>query len=193
MRRQPRKGSRLPPALAERFALEPGDHPHDMHCRGSEQVLEVRARQAAVATLAHSKAPDALREAALDTRPERILLFELGRLLALAGSLHRLMVGLGADGELAWRIFGGGTHLTGGTGTTGGLVKTDPKHRIAGDVVAWGPFDTCMPLGTAGLLGLPIQDEGWQVIAMGNLVLPTIGPKGRAHHIDLVLLRGHQE
>src|SRR5919197_5538951 len=134
MRRQPRKVSRLPPALAERFALEPGDHPHEIHRRGSEQVLEVRARQAAVATLAHSKASDAWREAALNTRPERILLFELGCLLALAGGLHRLMVGLGADGELAWRIFGGGTDVPGGTGTTGGLVKTAPKPRSAGDI-----------------------------------------------------------
>src|SRR5919199_1609468 len=141
MRCQPRKVSRLPPALAERFALEPGDHPHEIHRRGSEQLLEVRARQAAVATLAHSKAPDALRKAALDTRPERICLFELGRLLALSRGLHRFVVGLGADGELAWRIFGGGTDVTGRTGATGGLVKTDPKYRIAGDIVAWGPFD----------------------------------------------------
>src|SRR6266446_4652645 len=146
MRRQLCKVSRLPPALAERFALEPGDHPHDIYRRGSEQVLEVRTRQAAVATLAHSKAPDALREAALDARPEVILLFELGGLLAVAGGLHRLMVSLGADGELAWRIFGCGTYVPSGTGATGGPVKTDPKYRIAGDIVAWGPFDTRMPL-----------------------------------------------
>jgi hypothetical protein len=50
-----------------------------------------------------------------------------------------------------------------------------------------------MSLGTAGLVGVPIQDEGLQGIALGNLVLPTIGPKGRSDHIDLVLLRGHQE
>src|SRR5919108_4655808 len=43
MRRQPRKVSRLPPALAERFVLEPGDHPHDIHRRGIEQLLKVRA------------------------------------------------------------------------------------------------------------------------------------------------------
>src|SRR5215831_1594881 len=172
MRHQLRKVSGLPPAFAYRLTLEPGDHPHDIHRRGSEQVLEVRAHQAAVATLAHSKAPDALREAALDARPERILLLELGCLLALAGGLHRLMVRLGTDGELAWRIFGSGTDVTSGTGATGGLVKTDPKHRIAGDIVAWGPFDTGMPWGTAGLVGVPIQDEGLQVIAMGYLVLP---------------------
>ena len=130
MRHQPGKVSWLPPALAERCTLKPGDHPHEIHRRGSEQVLEVRAHQAAVATLTHSKAPDALREAALDARPERILLFELGGLLALAGGLHRLMVRLGTDGELAWRIFGGGTDVTGGTGATGSPVKTDPKHRI---------------------------------------------------------------
>ena len=97
MRRQPRKVSRLPPALAERFTLKPGDPPHDIHRRGREQVLEVRARQAAVATLAHSKAPDALREATLDTRPQRILLFELGCLLALSRGLYRFVVGSGAS------------------------------------------------------------------------------------------------
>src|SRR6266702_7103902 len=193
MRRQSRKVSRRSPAFASRFTLEPGDHPHEIHRRSSEQVLEVSAHQAAVTTLAQIKAPDALREAALDARPERILLFELERLLALAGGLHRLMVSLGADGELAWRIFGCGTDVTGGTGATGGLVKPDPKHRIAGDIVAWGPFDTGMPLGTAGLVGVSIQDEGLQVIAMGDFMLPAVGPKGRPNHIDLVLLRGHQE
>src|SRR5262245_60062491 len=131
MRRQPRKVSRLPPTLAYRFALEPGDHPHDMQRRGREQVLEVRAHQAAVATLAHIKAPDTLREATLHTRPQRILGFERGRLLALARGLDRLVVGLGADGELSWSIFGCGAYVTGRTGTTGGPVKAAPQHRIA--------------------------------------------------------------
>src|SRR4029453_8418156 len=99
-----------------------------MHRRGSEQVLEVRAHQAAVATLTHSKAPDALREAALEARPARILLFELGRFLALAGGRAPLMVSVGTDGELAWRLFGGGPDVTSGTGATGGLVKTEPEH-----------------------------------------------------------------
>src|SRR5438105_6812852 len=119
MRRQSRKVSRRSPAFASRFTLEPGDHPHEMHRRRSEQVLEVGAHQAAVTTLAQIKAPDALREAALDARPERLRLFELGRLLVLTGGLHRLMVRLGADGALAWRICGGGTDVTGGTDATG--------------------------------------------------------------------------
>ena len=59
--------------------------------------------------------------------------------------------------------------------------------------MAWGPFDTRMPLGTVGLVRLPIQDEGLQVIAVFNLVLPAIGSKGGPNHINLVLLRGHQE
>src|SRR5262249_14970678 len=125
------KVSRLPPALSQGLISEPGDHPDDIHRHGCEEVLEVRTRQAAVATLAQSKAPDALGEAALDARPSSIFLFELGRLLALAGGLHRVMVGLGADSELAWSIFGRRTHLTGRTGATGGLIKADPKHWIA--------------------------------------------------------------
>jgi len=123
MRRQLCKVSRLPPALAERFALEPADHPHDIYRRGSEQVLEVRTRQAAVATLAHSKAPDALREAALDARPQRLLGFEGGGFLPLARRLERLMVRLRPDRELPWGVFRRGAHWTGGTGAIGGAVK----------------------------------------------------------------------
>ena len=102
---QPGKVAGLPPALAQGLTPEPGDHPDDIHRRGSEQLLEVRARQAEVPTLAQIKAPDALREAALHPRPQRILGFELRRLLALARGLDRLMVGLGPDGELAWGVF----------------------------------------------------------------------------------------
>jgi hypothetical protein len=120
----------------------------------------VRARQAAVATLAHIKTSDALREATLHARPQRILGFKLGGPLALSRGLDRFVVGLGTDSELARRIFGCGAYCTGGTGATGGPVKADPKHRIAGDIVTWGPFDTRMSLGTAGLVGVPIQDEG---------------------------------
>jgi hypothetical protein len=55
-----------------------------------------------------------------------------------------------------WRLFGCGAYVPGGTGATRGPVKPDPKHRIAGDIVAWDPFDTRMPLRTVGLVGLPI-------------------------------------
>ena len=104
------------------------------------------------------------------------------------------MVGLGPDRELPWGVFRRGAHLTGGTGATGGPVKPDPKDRIARDIVAWRPFDTGMSLGTVGLLGVPIQDKGLQVIAVCDLMLPAIGPKGRSDDIDLVLLlRGDQE
>jgi hypothetical protein len=70
------------------------------------------------------------------------------------------MVGLGPHGELPRGVFRRRTHLPGWAGPTGGLVKADPKHWIPGDIVAWGPFDTCMPLGTVGLVGVPIQHKG---------------------------------
>jgi hypothetical protein len=156
MRRQPRQVSRLPPALADRFTLEPGDPPDHMHGHGRAPVLERRARQAAVATLAQRQAPDALREATLDARPECLWLFARGRLLALSRGLHRVGVGVGADGALPGGILRRGTHLTGGTGTTGGSGKADPHPRSAGDLGAWGPCDPRLPWGTAGLVGVPI-------------------------------------
>ena len=96
----------------------------------------MRARPAAVTPLAHSKAPDAWREAALDARPERLLLFERGGRLALAGGRPRLLVGWGADGELAWRLLGWGTDVPGGPGATGGPVKPAPQDGRAGAIVA---------------------------------------------------------
>ena len=55
MRGQLGKVARLPPTLPQRFTPEPGDHPHHIHGRGGEQLLEVRAREADVATLAEIK------------------------------------------------------------------------------------------------------------------------------------------
>jgi hypothetical protein len=116
----------------------------------------VRPRSSHIPTLTKIEAPYPLREAALYPRPQGILGFELGRLLTLSCALDGLVVGLGPDRELPWGIFRCGAHLTGRTGATGGPVKPDPKDRIARDIVAWCPFDTRMPLGTVGLLGLPI-------------------------------------
>jgi hypothetical protein len=50
-----------------------------------------------------------------------------------------------------------------------------------------------MPLGTVRRLRLPIQDKGLQVIALGDLMLPAIGPKGRPDYIDLMLTLGGDE
>jgi hypothetical protein len=106
--------SGLPPAFAYRFPLEPGEHPHDMPGCRREEGLAGRARQAAVATRGHIKAPDAWREATRHTRPPCLLGFERGRLLALSRGREGFVVGVGADGKLAWRLFGCGTGAEGG-------------------------------------------------------------------------------
>ena len=100
------------------------------------------------------------------------------------------MVGLWADRELAGGVFGGGARPAGGTRATGGPVKPEAHDRIARDIVSWPPVDTGMALGTACLLGLPIDDKGLQVIALPCSILPTIGPERRTHHIDLMLRLG---
>ena len=51
-----------------------------------------------------------------------------------------------------------------------------------------------MALGTARLLGLPIDDKGLEVIAFPFPPLPAVGPERRTHHIDLMRrLGGDQE
>jgi hypothetical protein len=55
-------------------------------------------------------------------------------------------------------------------------------------------MDAGMALGTVRLLGLPIQHQGRHIITLSGLMLPTIGPKGRAYDIDVMLaLGGDQE
>jgi hypothetical protein len=44
-----------------------------------------------------------------------------------------------------------------------------------------------MAFGTVGLLRLPVQDKGLQVIALTGLMLPARRPKGGPDHINLVV------
>jgi hypothetical protein len=91
----------------------------------------VRPHQANIPTPAEVEAPEPLRQAALHPGSQRVLGFELRRLLALPCRLERLMVGLQPDGELARSRSGGGARLTGGTGATRGPVKPDANDGVA--------------------------------------------------------------
>jgi hypothetical protein len=132
IRRQLGQVSWLPPALPEGLIAEPGDHPHDIHRGGIEQLLEVCACQPKVPTLAQVKAPDALREAALNTCPQGVLGFECGGFLSLAGGLDGLMVSLRPDGELPRGVFRRGARTTGRTRATGRSVKPANRMRTTG-------------------------------------------------------------
>jgi hypothetical protein len=184
----------LPPALAQGLAPEPGDHPDDIHGGRREEVLEVRACQAKIPTPAQIEASRALRETTLHSRPQGILCGELRRLLALPRGLECLVVGLQPDGELAWSAARRGARLAGGARTTRGHIEPDANNRVARDIMSRPPMDAGMALGTARLLGLPIEDKGLEVIALPFPPLPTVGSKRRTHHIDLMLgLGGHEE
>jgi hypothetical protein len=50
-----------------------------------------------------------------------------------------------------------------------------------------------MTLGTARLLGFPIDDKGLEVIAFPFPPLPTVGPKRRTNYMDLMLHLGGDE
>jgi hypothetical protein len=108
----------------------------------------VRPCEPQVPTPAEIKAPDPLRQATLHPCPQRILGFELRRLLALPRGLERLVVGLQPDGELAGRRMRRGTRLAGRARTTGSAVKPEANHRIARHIASRPPVDTGMALGT---------------------------------------------
>jgi hypothetical protein len=51
-----------------------------------------------------------------------------------------------------------------------------------------------MALGTRRLLGVPIEHQGLEIIALAGLMLAAIRPTGRSHHIALILaLRRDEE
>ena len=186
--------ARLPPTRPQRFTPEPGDHPPPRHGRSGAEVLEGRAREAAVATLTQINAPDAWREAPLHPRPSRLVGYELRRFLPSACGLDRLGGGLRPDGELPGGVLRRGAYRTGGTRATGGPVTPEAHDRIARDLATWRPWHTAMPLRAMGLLGVPMHAQGRHVSAMGELLWPARGPTGRPDPIDLVLtLRGDQE
>jgi hypothetical protein len=65
-------------------------------------------------------------------------------------------------------------------------MEADAHHGIARDIPAWGPLDAGLLLGAAGLLGLPIDYEGAQIIPSTRPPLVAIRPTGRADHVDLM-------
>jgi hypothetical protein len=177
----------LPSALAQRLAPEPCDHPDHIPGGRRQERLEGRAREAKVPTPAQIEASRALRETALHSRPQGILCCELRRLLALPRALECLVVGLQPDRELAWGSSRRGARLAGGACATRGPIEPDADNRIARDIMSRPPMDAGMALGTARLLGLPSQHQGLQIITLAGLMLPTIGPKGRAYDSDVML------
>jgi hypothetical protein len=169
-----------------RYVLQPRRDAHQVEHGGGENVLQTRFGVTDVATLSYTTPPDGLRLRALNPGPLGILGCELGSLLPLPCSLDRLVIGLRPDGELARCIFGLGARLADRTRPTGCRMKTDAHHGIARDIPAWRPSNTGLPLGTVGLLRLPVDDKGTQIIALVCPPLVAIRPEGWAHDINLV-------
>lgn len=119
-----------PPALAQRFAPQPGDRPDHSHgCRGQE-LLEVCACEPQRPTPTEINISYPLRQAALHPCPQRILGFALRCLLALPRGLEHLMVGLWADRELARGTFGPGARAAGWTDTTGRGLNAEAHDGV---------------------------------------------------------------
>jgi hypothetical protein len=82
---------------------------------------------------------------------------------------------------------------TGQSGRAVDDIHPNTNHRIVRHIVSRPPVDTSMALGAARPLGLPIDDEGLEVIALPCPPLPAVGPERRTDHIDLMLGLGGDE
>ena len=146
-----------------------------------------------VTTLAQATPPDGLRLRALNSGALGVLGGELGGLLPLPCGLDRLVMGLRPDGELPRRSFGLGARRADRTGAAGRGMEPDAHHGITRNISAWHPSDAGLPLGTAGVLRLPVDDEGAHLIALAGPPLMAIRPKRGADHVDLMLGVGGDE
>jgi hypothetical protein len=142
---------------------------------------------AEVTTLAQATPPDGLRLRALDSGALGVLGGELGGLLPLPRGLDRLVLGLRPDGELAWRLLGLGARRADRTRPTGRCMKPDAYHGITRDIPPWRPSDAGLSLGTAGVLRLPVDHEGAQIVALACSPLMAIRSESGADHVDLML------
>jgi hypothetical protein len=142
---------------------------------------------APIAAASQATASDGRRVRALNAGPPGVLGGERGGFLPGPRALARLVEDLGPDRELARRILGRGARLADRTGAAGRGMEPDAHHGIARDIPAWRPSDAGLPLGTAGLLPLPIDHEGAQIVAVARPPLVALRPKGRADHGDLRL------
>jgi hypothetical protein len=71
--------------------------------------------------------------------------------------------------------------------------RAGQARQVARDVPPWGRLDTGLPLGTAGLFGLSINQKGTEVIALTCPPLTAIGLKGWTDDIDLMLGVGRDQ
>jgi hypothetical protein len=157
-------------------------------------MLQLRLGQPEVTGLVQTAASDALRMRPLDPGPPGVLRGELGGLLPLPRGLDRHVLLFRPDGQLAGSLFRRCARCVDRTRTTGRPIKSDVHDGITGNIPPRSPLDTGLPPGAAGLLRLPIQDKGLQVIALACHALTAIGPKGRADPIDVMRgLGGTQE
>ena len=87
------------------------------------------------------------------------------------------MVRLQPNRELTWSPSCRGTGPAGGTRATDGPVQPDATDGVPRPIAPRPPVDTRMAPGTARLLGLPIPDNGLQVMAFPCPPWPPGGPR----------------
>ena len=146
-----------------------------------------------VTTWAQAPPPDGLRLRALDSGTLGVLGGECGGGLPWPCGWDGLVLGLRPAGALPRGLLGLGARRADWTGAAGRALASDAHPGIARDIPAGRPSDAGVPLGTAGVLRLPVDDEGAQSIAWACPPLMTIRPQRGADHVDLMLGVGGDE
>jgi hypothetical protein len=89
------------------------------------------------------------------------------------GGTDRLVLGVRLHRNLPRVLCRGSTRLAHPTGITRGLGKPDAHDRMPLLTVSWSPLDTAVPLGTARLLSVPVDQEGVHIKTLAFSFLPT--------------------
>jgi hypothetical protein len=173
--RQQRDKLRLPGSGA-RSTRQPEPHAREVHRRRSEQMLKMDSRLPDGAGATQPECARALRQRAFHSSPDGVVRRKgwgacalpcgsQGKLLVVWAKRQRPRAGPRAPGMA-------------GTSSAIGGRKADRDDLVAVLLVAGYPPLTGAPFRTAGLLGLPIDDQPTASAATGLMCLP-VGVGGR--------------
>jgi hypothetical protein len=158
-----KRGKGRPASACTWHLHQPGNRTYQVDCRRNDQILEMRFGHPNVSAPPQITNSYTLRKHTFYARASGIGSLKVARSLPLSGLLHSLVVLTMAQRQFATSRFGAGAVGTDRTVTTAGLRKRDVDDGLPMTVTCRFPFPTELPLGTAYLLLVPINDKAVRI------------------------------
>ena len=120
-------------------------------------MMQMRFVVAPISRPSHPQGKGRLRDGSFNPGSAFVASFEGFRLLALAGCLHRQVLGLRMQSQLAWTGFAAGTACPDLTGCTALFGNQRLNGRFAARPLGWFPELTLLSHGTRHAFVVPVN------------------------------------